>query len=310
MVELYRAVTGPGGQRDVAFLLAAAGVRPAARSRAGARPIGSRSGRAVGPRRADAGRSRQRRRARAHGDADPQRRPHVVGAVVVSEHLERGSQSRCPARDDRLRAYMQLRTFKEPIQAVYLAIFADGHAADSRQRDVARAVPRQAHHAAGAEAGRGRARDRRRPARLPARAGDERRAGLARRGVQHDGRRAADEPREARAVAPGSRAARTSRSTRGAATSRRFSSASRPASSRSTRPGASRRSTARPSGCSGSARPRSASRPRSCSRARICAPLLPLVRRDRGGASRGASCRRSRWRATTARCIWRPPPPC
>ena len=73
---------------------------------------------------------------------------------------------------------------------------------------------------------------------------------VARRGVQHDGRRAGRQPAQARTLARSISSARTSSSTSAAGTSRRSSSASRPASSRSDPTGGSRRSTARRCGCS------------------------------------------------------------
>ena len=118
--------------------------------------------------------------------------------------------------------------------------FSDGHAAHPVSATwlglyLAKRITRPVQQLA-----EGAARHRRRAARLRLEPETRRRAGIARRGVQHDGGRAADQPGKARAVAAATSSARTSKSTRAAATSRRFSSASRRASSRSTPPAASR----------------------------------------------------------------------
>ncbi len=173
------------------------------------------------------------------------------------------------------------------------------------ERDVAGPVPGQADHAAGADAGRGRARDWRRPAGPAARGGDERRARLAGRVVQHDGGRAAHQPGTAGAVARGP-----------GAQERRGGGA--PAVHRDDpRAGGHRRHLARRrrARLDGATAPRTRllglrraaiGQPaeRDVFSATTCAPLSRSSRR-RSAASRAASCRRSRWRATSGRCTWR-----
>ena len=93
-------------------------------------------------------------------------------------------------------SYQGLEVLQGPDSGHLPVDLPHGHAADPDQRDLAGAVSGQAHHASRADAGRRRARDWRRPARSPARARDRRRARLAGRVVQHDGGRAADQPRD------------------------------------------------------------------------------------------------------------------
>ncbi len=307
MVELYRAVTGPGGQRDVEFLLGGAGVRPAARSRARAGRSARAQSRAIGPRRADARTistaaacCSARRRRSSMPTATP------IGAVVVSDHL--GADVRVNAR--------RATTAFESLSC---------SCARSRSRSspgTSRSLPAvtllilvsatwlglylcQAHHAARAEARRGRARDRRRPARLPSGAGDERRAGLARRGLQHDGGRAPDQSRAARAVA---QAISSGKNIEVDARRRYIETIlERVATGVISLDAAGRISTV-----NGAAErllglgPTAIGQPAAVVLAREdLAPLLPLVRRHLAARAAERRARKSRWRATTARSIWR-----
>ena len=95
---------------------------------------------------------------------------------------------------------MQLRVLQAAADRRLPVVLPDAHADDPGGRDVDRALPRQADHAAGADAGGGRARNRRRPSRSAARAGNRRRVRLAGRGVQQHGGRAGGQPPEARTV--------------------------------------------------------------------------------------------------------------
>ena len=79
-------------------------------------------------------------------------------------------------------------------------VLPDGHADDSGRRHLDGAVSRQADHAPGADARRGGARDRRRTPRSASRTAERRRVRRADGGLQHDGRRAGDEPAQGRAI--------------------------------------------------------------------------------------------------------------
>ena len=142
--------------------------------------------------------------------------------------------------------------------------------------------------------------------RRPPRAGDGRRARVARRGVQHDGGRASDQPREARAVAPGD----LERKNIEVDARRRYIETilERVATGVISLDAVGRISTV-----NGAAerllglerRGRGPAGARACSAARICGRCCrwstpPSAR------NRAASCRRSRWRATIARFTWPP----
>ena len=165
----------------------------------------------------------------------------------------------------------------------------DDDADDSRQRDVDRSLSRQAHHAAGPTARRRRARDWRRPSRPPDRTGDARRVRSARRGVQHDGRGAGQQPAQARAIARRSRAEERRSSTSGVSTSRPSSSGSRPASSRSDPKDRSRPSTRRRCGCSKSIASVIGVRAEEVCQREDLKPLEVLLRQSRVGASAPAA---------------------
>jgi len=124
MVELYRSVTGPGGQRDVEFLLAEqASDLPPDHVRALADRLALKA--------VQSGHDEQTQDPLDSGGVllrtatpilNADRTP--IGAVVVSDHLD--GQVKVSARRATMafESYMQLRTFKEPILAAYLAIFA------------------------------------------------------------------------------------------------------------------------------------------------------------------------------------------
>ena len=175
-----------------------------------------------------------------------------TGVVVATDYLTGELAARSRRMTQAYEDYNQLRVLQAAADRRLPVVLPDGDAADSGRRHLDGAVPRQAHHAAGADAGGRGARDRRRPPRSARRAAERRRVRLAGRGVQRDGRRAGDQPPARSSARRSSSSASTSRSKGGAATSRRSSSASPPASSRSTPAARSRRSTAPRRGCSAS----------------------------------------------------------
>ena len=154
----------------------------------------------------------------------------AVGAVVVSRYLGAALDKearRVTAADER---YPGLRYLQTPILASTSSFLPAVTLLDPDRRHVARAVSRQADHAAGAAIGGRRARHwRRRSGRAPP-GRDRGRTRLAGRSVQHDGGGAADQPRR-RSKSPAriSRAQEPEVEAR-AGTSRRSSSAWRLAS--------------------------------------------------------------------------------
>ncbi len=204
--------------------------------------------------------------------------------------------------------YESLRLLKGPIQGVYLTIFlavtlliliSATWLGLYLAKRITRPVQRLAEGARAIGAGQF-------DVRLEAET--RRRAGLARRGIQHDGGRAAHQPREARAVAAAIWSRRTSRSK----ARRRYIEtilervatgviSLDDAGRISTVNGAAERLLGLGSTAVGHAGARGASRGRTSSR--CCRSSTPSH-----GVSRGASSRRSRSRATTAKCIWRPRP--
>ena len=313
MIESTRRRPSPGGPPTSRFVVAARVADAAQRSRPrlGRSAGAQRGGRPAATSRRER-RARQRRRAPARGVARSSTRTARSSArSSSSQHIERRrSTSMRRAATAAYERYKACEVLQAPIQGIYLSIFlavtlliliSATWLGLYLAKRITRPVQQLAEGARAIGAGH-------LDVRLEPETGDE--LGLARRSVQHDGGRAADQPREARAVAAATSSGRTSRWTRAAATSRRSSSAWRPASFRSTRRAASRRSTARRSACSALG-PAAIGRPaRECSAARTCAPLLPLVEATRRSAPGAASCRRSRWRARAARSISPRPRPC
>ena len=269
MVEIYRlqpaARRQDGGRaRRGAAIAVAAARSPARVLRSPRREDRGRRQRDAGPR-VDRG----RRGIRPRRPDRPRLGRRLRGASIASDTCGRPGAAR-PRHRRGLRGLQPAAGAQGAARRRVPVAVPDDDAADPGQRDVAGPVPGEADHAAGRHARGRRARDRRRPPRSPHRAGDARRVRIARRGVQHDGRRAGDEPAAARTTRASRWSARTSSSTRAGATSRRCSSASRRASSRSAPTGASAPSTAPPGACSTSTPASSDRRPRRCSAARIC----------------------------------------
>ena len=124
MVELYRAVTGPDGQHDVEFLLAEqASDLPPDHVRALADWLALKA--------VQSGHDEQTRDDLDSGGVLLRTATPIfnadhtaIGAVVVSEHLDGTLRGHARRATLAFESYMQLRTFKEPILAGYLAIFA------------------------------------------------------------------------------------------------------------------------------------------------------------------------------------------
>ena len=123
MVELYRAVAGPGGQRDIEFLLAeqASDLPPdhvrALADRLALKAVQSGHDEPTQDELDSGGILVRTATPIVNADRAP------IGAVVVSEHLDGTLKVKARRATTAFESYMQLRAFKEPILAGYLAIF-------------------------------------------------------------------------------------------------------------------------------------------------------------------------------------------
>ena len=172
LVEVYRVrpATAAPPQPAPVVDVASPALPPGAAARRGRSAGRARRGRRR-PRRAVARAARRRRRAAARGgrrSAAPTARP--TGVVVASDYLTGELAARVAAHDAGVRGLPAAARAEAAADRRLPVVLPDGDADDPGRRDLDGAVPRQAHHAAGADAGGRGARDRRRPPRSPRRA--------------------------------------------------------------------------------------------------------------------------------------------